>query len=111
MAESDAEPDGEGHGALWQAVLDRLIGSTRFAVAALQEVVAGKKSFDTETLGADGLGLFEGDTRLLGLVVARIDLSEDDLDQPLSRIVFGQRLQRFDRLLEIDALVDARVVH
>src|SRR5436190_599952 len=57
MAERNAEADGEGHRALWQVFLDRLIGGARLAVVALQEVVGGKESFDTGTLGADGLGL------------------------------------------------------
>src|SRR5881296_360716 len=111
MAECDAEAYDEGHRALLQAVLDRLIGSARPAVVALQEVVAGQERFDTGTLGADGLGLLEGDTRLLGLVIAGIDLPEDDMNETLPGIVLGQRLQRFDRLLEIYALVDARVIH
>jgi hypothetical protein len=77
----------------------------------LQQVVAGQERFHACRAWPDGLRLLERGARLVRLVVARVELPEDRVDEPLTGVVLRHRLERLDGLREREPLVGARVVH
>ena len=111
VAEGEAVAHREGSRALGQRLLDLEEGLARPRVVSLDQVVVGQERPHARALGPDLARALERRARLLGLVLALVDLPEDHLHQALARVVGAELLEQRDRVLHLGALVRASDLH